>query len=290
MIGILTAVLFLLGVMTVCWTMADCFLELEETSDSIEAFRDKMDTLGTVEIRKQRNLARWYNVSLTEKTLPEDVADAYGHILSFGNGMLGYVYIPRTGTRLPIYHSGDPAAPGDCLEHLPESPFPIGGLGNHAVLRDRHVNGKLKSVDRLQQGDHFYIYILDDVLVYEVAQVRETAADAVVPRQDPKADICTLAACVTRGFDTVQLQVMGKRLEEEQEQAAVEALRGPTAVDRRIVAAALGAALAAGLLPAAARLCGAAFKWLKTGVIRIFHTKKAFFLRFFRKYVLTWKN
>lgn len=283
MIGIMTALLFLLGVMTLCWTAADCVLKRKENSQSILAFREKMDALEPASIRKQRNLARWYNVSLGSQAHPENLADAYENILSFGDGVLGYMYMPRTGAILPIYHSFDPSAPGDCLVHLAESALPVGGLGNHTVLKDRRVNGTLRSMDRVQEGDYFYIYILGDVLVYEVVQIREVAADGAVPRKDPEADICTLTAHVTRGLDTVQLQTTGKRLEREQEQAAVAALRAPAAVDRRIVAAALGAAIAAGLLPAAARLCTVSANWLKDIVHRIHRSRWPRCLRFVRK-------
>lgn len=64
----------------------------------------------------------------------DSVIDGYDDILNFGDGLIGYIDIPKINVKLPIYHGDTDKVLEKGVAHLPNTAFPIGGVGNHSVL------------------------------------------------------------------------------------------------------------------------------------------------------------
>ena len=63
--------------------------------------------------------------------------ESYREILDIvGNGMMGYISVPKLNVTIPIYHGTSEAVLQVGIGHLENSSFPVGGESTHACLRD----------------------------------------------------------------------------------------------------------------------------------------------------------
>lgn len=168
--------------------------------------------LSRTDIRLQRHLAEGYNAALKD-----GIQEGYDDILNIKNGIMGTVLIPKIRVHLPIYHGTDPGALSRGAGHLPQSPFPIGGGGNHSVITAHtgYPGGRLFSdLDQLAVGDTFEIHILDEIICYRVDQILTVLPEEtehLLPTQGE--DYCTLVTCTPYGVNSHRLLVRGVRVE-----------------------------------------------------------------------------
>lgn len=133
-----------------------------------------------------------------------------------GNGVMGYVEIPKIGLTEPIYHYSTEVSLGIGIGHIHGSSLPTGGDNTHTVLTGHRglPNQKFFSdLDKMQKGDHFYMHIMNQTLAYEVYDIRviePTDVDDLMI-EDGK-DLATLVTCTPYGVNTHRLLVMGKRV------------------------------------------------------------------------------
>jgi sortase A len=166
-----------------------------------------------------RSAAEAYNNTLagfsTEASLDHD---SYNALLNLdGSGIMGYLEVPKINVRLAIYHGTSEAAPDNGVGHLEGTSLPVGGSGTHCVLSGHRGLPSAKlftDLDKLENGDQFYIYIMGEVLAYEVDQisvVEPTQVDAL--RIIPDQDYVTLLTCTPYGVNSHRLLVRGHRTE-----------------------------------------------------------------------------
>ena len=145
-------------------------------------------------------------------------SDRYLSILNINdNGMMGYISIPKIDVRIPIYHGTTSDVLQKGVGHLEGSSFPVGGESAHAILsahRGLPSSKLFTDLDQLKKGDIFYIYILNQVLAYQVDQVlvtepSETDALRIVDGKD----YITLVTCTPYAINTHRLLVRGERIE-----------------------------------------------------------------------------
>ena len=145
-------------------------------------------------------------------------SDRYLSILNINdNGMMGYISIPKIDVRIPIYHGTTSDVLQKGVGHLEGSSFPVGGENTHAILsahRGLPSSKLFTDLDQLKKGDIFYIYILNQVLAYQVDQVlvtepSETDALRIVDGKD----YITLVTCTPYAINTHRLLVRGERIE-----------------------------------------------------------------------------
>lgn len=148
--------------------------------------------------------------------------DYYESLLNItGNGMIGYIEIPCIDVTEPIYHYSIESSLKKGIGHIHGSSLPVGGTSTHSVLTGHRglPNQKFFSdLDKLDEGDKFYVHILGQVLAYEVYNIDSilpTDVDALMI-EDGK-DLCTLVTCTPYGVNTHRLLVMGKRVPFNQE-------------------------------------------------------------------------
>ena len=69
------------------------------------------------------------------------------------------------------------------------------------------------NLDMLEEGDHFYIYVLDRILAYEVDQIQVVEPDHTEGLAvQPGEDLVTLVTCTPYGVNTHRLLVRGHRV------------------------------------------------------------------------------
>lgn len=185
---------------------------------------------GTVNYKEEKEKAISYNEALLPSILPDSFAVAevapedseehqqYMSCLNLlGDGMMGYVQIPKINIKIPIYHTTDEDVLEQAAGHLEGSSLPVGGENTHAVIsahRGLPSASLFTDLDKLEEGDHFLLYILDDILCYEVDQILvvepdETESLAVQEGQD----LVTLLTCTPYGVNSHRLLVRGHRVD-----------------------------------------------------------------------------
>ena len=181
--------------------------------DSISA-ADKSDRLSAA-VDYNNNLSELIN-DFTYDT--DSVIDGYDDILNFGDGLIGYIDIPKINVKLPIYHGDTDKVLEKGVAHLPNTAFPIGGVGNHSVL-SAHTGYPTQvffdNLNELEIGDEIKVSVLDETLTYAV-----TAKNIVKPDNisllsvDDEKDLLSLITCYPYGINSHRLIVTAERVSE----------------------------------------------------------------------------
>ena len=188
------------------------------------------EAAGELDYAAQWKKANDYNESLLPSILPDSFAIAaaadqpdpeYMASLNLnGDGMMGYVEIPKINIKLPVYHTTDENVLEQAAGHLEGSSLPAGGESTHAVIsahRGLPSAALFTDLDKLTEGDHFLLYILDDILCYEVDKISVVEPEET---QDLKVeegqDLVTLLTCTPYGVNSQRLLVRGHRVPYEE--------------------------------------------------------------------------
>lgn len=167
--------------------------------------------------------ARDYNAFLFEQgrnivTDAEYDPDAYYETILniMGNGMMGYVEIPAIDVTEPIYHYSTEVSLGEGIGHIHGSSLPVGGESTHSVLTGHRglPNQKFFSdLDKIEEGDCFYVHVLEHTLAYEVDNIQIILPTEVEGLMiEPGEDLVTLVTCHPYGVNTHRLLVTGHRI------------------------------------------------------------------------------
>lgn len=134
-----------------------------------------------------------------------------------GTGIMGYIEIPTIHVNLPIYHGTNDSVLQIATGHLEWTSLPVGGTSTHCVLSGHRGLPSAKlftNLDQLHEGDTFFLHILNEIVAYEVDQIRivkpEEINDLVI---EEGQDLCTLVTCTPYGINTHRLLVRGHRVE-----------------------------------------------------------------------------
>lgn len=162
-----------------------------------------------------------YNRTLAEKEaqfmLSEEERELISTLLNpLGNGMIGYITIPKINVNLPVYQGTEEQELQSGAGWWPGSSLPTGGAGTHCIITAHTGLVKAKmftDVDQLEIGDTFTLSVLDRELTYMVDQVLITTPDDMTELyiRDGK-DYVTLYTCYPYGVNTHRLLVRGRRL------------------------------------------------------------------------------
>ena len=162
-----------------------------------------------------------YNVELSELKNPllnYRQLDGYNEILNInGNGIMGYVSIPKLGVEIPIYHGISAEVLNVACGHLEGTSLPVGGENTHCVLSAHRglPHAKLfTDLDKLEVGDTFMLTVLNHTLTYQVDQIKVVRPDEIDDVQLVAGkDLCTLLTCTPYGINSHRLLVRGTRIE-----------------------------------------------------------------------------
>ncbi len=180
------------------------------------------------------NQAQQFNDSLLAREnpyyLPEELETIYHQRLNPGEvGIMGYVEIPKIDVSLPIYHGTDESVLQVAVGHLEWTSLPIGGPDTHSVISGHRGLPSARlftDLNQMEVGDTFRLYILDEVLEYEVDQILIVEPDeagelTVVPGRD----LCTLVTCTPYGINSHRLLVRGTRVLPDDQEVPVRQIR-----------------------------------------------------------------
>lgn len=200
------------------------------------AYVDAIEQVDNSELEKAKELAIAYNEAITPGATTSDAysqeallaaSEDYDSQLNVaGDGIMGYVEIPKIGVNLPIYHGTGNDSLQRGVGHLLGSSLPVGGKSTHTILTGHSGMATQKmftDLERLEIGDVFYLHILDETLAYQVDSINtvlpyNTSMLGIISGED----YCTLVTCTPYGVNTHRLLVRGTRIAYEKAEIIAE--------------------------------------------------------------------
>ena len=198
----------------------------EKYRSMVESRYDKaVEQLGLMELIAEKEKAVEYNRMLqggTENAFSREALaqaeESYNRLLNVrGDGIMGYIQIPKIGVELPILHGTSDATLDKGVGHLIGTSLPIGGYGTHCVLTGHSGlagTRMFSDLDQLEVGDVFYIRVLDETHAFMIMDVNTVLPeDTSLLSLDPQRESVTLVTCTPFGVNTHRLLVRGERIE-----------------------------------------------------------------------------
>lgn len=224
------ALLFLAGAGVLLYPLVSDWWNQRQQDQVIRDYEKTVGGRSKEELDKMRQKAQEYNENLLRDEIIIDPFDQvkerkvdgdYENTLNpDGNGAMGVVEIPVIDVNLPIYHGTSEEVLQKAIGHLEQTSFPIGGEGTHAVIsghRGLPSAELFTDLDQLEEGDVFYLHVLEETLAYQVDQIR-----VVEPNQledlaiHAGEDHVTLVTCTPYGVNSHRLLVRGTRIPYEE--------------------------------------------------------------------------
>ena len=229
--AILFGLLFLVGFGILIYPTVSNQWNTYRQSQLISNYQSVVQDMTPEDFTQEWERAEAFNATITQNNLYSDVfgesttdlqSTEYWKILNeAGDGIMGYLSIPKINIKLAIYHGTADDVLQTGVGHLNGTKLPIGGESTHCVVAAHRGLPSAKlftDIDQLRNGDKFYIHVLDQVLAYEVDQIlpmvdkddHETLENAL--KIEDGKDQVTLFTCTPYGVNSHRLLVRGTRV------------------------------------------------------------------------------
>ncbi len=206
------------------------------SNDMATAYIERVESIPDPEMEALLEQAQFYNESLfynavldteLDDTTDERIAPDYEDVLSTDkNGLIGYIDIPKINVYLPIYHGTSDDVLKKGVGHIEGTSLPVGGEDTHSVI-SAHSGYPTQTffdyLTELNEGDVFYIHVLNETLKYEVDQIKvvlptDITDFAIIEGED----YVTLLTCTPYSINTHRLLVRGSRVPNDETFADAE--------------------------------------------------------------------
>lgn len=192
------------------------------SNSSIVNYNNKTSNFSAADKSQYLSAAENYNRSLRNRVSSfsystNSIIDGYDDILNFENGIIGYIKISKINVSLPVYHGSSEDVLTQGAVHIPNTAFPIGGIGNHSVI-SAHTGYPTQvffdNLVDLEKGDVINIYVLDECLTYKVTDINIVEPDDISLLQtDDSRDLLSLITCYPYGVNSHRLIITAERYE-----------------------------------------------------------------------------
>lgn len=243
---VLVAALLLVGLGLVAYPLVSSSLYDRAAAGVVASYDETVSSAGRDEAERQLELAREYNESLEradvvltdpfDPSAVEEASEPYDTIMNLaGDGVIGHVEIPRIGVDLPIYHGTSSQVLEEGVGHMANTSLPTGDEGTHAVLTGHTGLPRARlftDLAELEEGDVFYVHVLDMTLAYRVDQISVVEpSDSSRLRVVEGRDYVTLLTCYPYGVNSHRLLVRGERVPLGEGEATAQAGEATSAWD-----------------------------------------------------------
>lgn len=230
--NVLFALVFLVGFGIFAYPVVSDQWNAYRQSQLISSYDAVVAEMEEADYSREWEIARAYNETMeindfygdafgASETELEDTA-YWKALNASGNGVMGYMTIPKINIKLAIYHGTADDVLQTGIGHLEGTRLPIGGAGSHSVLAAHRGLPSAKlftDLDQMEPGDRFYIHVLDEIFAYEVDQILpmidKDDLEALTSSMQavPGEDFVTLLTCTPYGVNSHRLLVRGTRVE-----------------------------------------------------------------------------
>ncbi len=244
-VSLVLVLTLLIGVSLLLYPTVSNWWNSTKQTRIIRDYAKAVEDLSDSEYEELIESARRYNESLLTKPdryemNKEEKAGYMSQLNVKGNGAIGYVDIPKIGVSMPIYHTTDTDILQFAAGHIPGTSLPVGGPGTHCAISGHRGLPSAKlftDIDKLKEGDVFYISVLKNRLAYKVDKILiEDPENMEALEIDEWADYVTLVTCTPYGVNTHRLLVRGSRTDTEEKEGTVYSTSDAIQIDPILVA------------------------------------------------------
>ena len=236
--NLLLLLIFFIGVAILGYpTFSDYWNSLHQ-SRAIMGYAQRVAEMSNEEYEEILESALNYNDRLQQKynhwAISDEDLDEYEDELNFDDtGNMGYISLPKIDVNLPIYHGTSETVLQVSVGHITGTSLPVGSrhsneedfdevdFASHCVLSGHRGLPSARlftDLDVMEEGDIFYLTILDQILTYEVDKITVILPEEMEELEIiPGRDLCTLMTCTPYGINTHRLLVRGTRIENEKQ-------------------------------------------------------------------------
>lgn len=244
LLRIFSVILILAGLGLASYPIVSNIIAQKHASQAISSYDDEIQEMDQETIDATKEAMKQFNEQLGHAVIndaADEATEGTGSTdLIKKDDIIGYLTVPVIDVNLPIYYgtSDDVLAKG--VGYIEETSFPLGGESTHCVLtghRGLPSAELFTNMDKVSEGDLFYLHILDEVLAYEVDQIKVVDPDNTDDLQIVEGeDYVTLVTCTPYSINSHRLLVRGHRTEYtgEEETRTVSQLQ-PAAMARRLI-------------------------------------------------------
>ena len=228
--------LFFAALVLTLYPVISNYINQKYASEIFTAYQEVIAQTDNRVLVQEREKAIAYNKTLVPRTESDSsytqealqsASEEYDSILNLaGDGIMGYIEIPKINVHLPIYHGTGDSSLSKGVGHLLGSSLPVGGESTHAILSGHSGMASQTMFSDLEQlgiGDVFYLHVLDDVLAYQVTEINTVLpSDTSLLGIWEGEDCCTLVTCTPYGVNTHRLLVTAPRIPYENAEQIAE--------------------------------------------------------------------
>ncbi len=144
--NILPVLVILGGMLILFYPTISNFLIMRNASRAVNNYDASVEALSQEQYQKVLDAAHAYNEKLAQNDAGETDAlasavnsastdEEYNSLLNIdGDGMMGYITVPKLEETLPIYHGTSEKVLQSGIGHLEQTSLPVGGASTHAAL------------------------------------------------------------------------------------------------------------------------------------------------------------
>lgn len=219
----LLVAIFLVGLLVLMYPIISRLYYNVESSYEINDFDKEAAKLDDTEVKRRIELARAFNDSLVNHIDKDPYTDEqkaagrkeYARMLEI-NERMGHVEVPKINVDIPMYAGTEEEVLQKGVGHLEGTSLPVGGIDTHTVLTAHCGLPTAKlftDLEKLEEGDVFYVHNLAETLAYKVVQIKVVNPDEFDDLLVVKGhDYATLLTCTPYMINTHRLLVRGERI------------------------------------------------------------------------------
>ena len=211
--------IFFLGLLIAIYPLISQRYYRINSNKVIQDYIKKVEKMDGPEIQKKLKFAKDYNKTLDPSRLADPFSDdekkaraEYARMLEVKE-KIGYVNIPKIDEELPIYSGTSDEVLKKGVGHLEGTSLPVGGESTHTVITAHRGLPEAKlftELDKMEEGDVFYIHVLNEVLAYKVDQILVVEPSDFEPALVVEhKDYATLLTCTPYSINSHRLLVKG---------------------------------------------------------------------------------
>lgn len=243
---VILIVVFLIGMSLLLYPSVANYWNSFHATRAIAGYSEEVANMDEETYKQTWDAAVAYNQTSFDREdlyhLSDEETSQYNSLLNVGGtGIMGSIEIKKLGVNLPIYHGTSDGVLEVAIGHLDWTSLPVGGEGTHCVLSGHRGLPSAKlftNLDQMAVGDTFVLRVLNEVLTYQVDQIRiveptDTSDLQIVPGED----LCTLVTCTPYGVNSHRLLVRGHRVPNDNSASLVQVTSDANQIEPVLVAA-----------------------------------------------------
>lgn len=266
LLNIILTLVLIVGLALLAYPSIASWWNSTRQSKAVEQYMTDLEEIDYSEINASIESAKEYNGyiarigSIAWKFNASDLEKYNKELNISGVGVMGYIEINSLDVTLPIYHGTDEAVLQQGIGHLEGTSLPVGAKswdddkgmvtdpadGSHCVVsghRGLPSSRLFTDLDKMKEGDTFALNIYNNLLIYEVDQIRVVLPEDLSNlRLEKGQDYCTLVTCTPYGINSHRLLVRGRRVSTLDAERYIYRIQGNATQIRPLIVALLMAA------------------------------------------------